>query len=407
MMIETHNNSNEKMFRVLFIIKNSALNRKMNTGIENLAWGLAEKGMAIYIVSGGSKPKDHNYKFSKNVKYFFVDKDGENPINLVRQSVKVIEKYNINIVVGWIKNISTIASVFYNNKIIYIANQGEIAPSSIVYSIFRTMMKRKIGFLDGLILIKNIKKFSKRADKIISISKAVRDSSIKTYNLNINKCLVIPRGIDISIYKKHINKIENNYEKKRLMFAGNIQSSKGIDDLVESLKFVRSPLKLTLCGKVDTTYLEIIKNKVITVNNNSNTNHEIEYLGLLGQKELVMEYNECDFFIFPSHSEGLGKVLIEAMACGAPVICSDIDTFKEIVKDKYNGLMFEVKSSKSLAKAINIYLNDMKMSNLYAENARKTVVEKFSKEFEVDMWQKVIRDEIEVKQMREAKNEHY
>lgn len=65
-----YNTNNTELGRILFVNKQSALNRKMNTGIENLAWGLAERGFSVYIVCGGNKPENINYHFTSNVRYF-------------------------------------------------------------------------------------------------------------------------------------------------------------------------------------------------------------------------------------------------------------------------------------------------------------------------------------------------
>ncbi|MGM0520095.1 MAG: hypothetical protein ACQERD_10675 [Campylobacterota bacterium] len=79
------------MMRVLFVVTNSALNRGMNTGLENLAWGLAERGVEIHVLSGGNRPKTHKYDLPQNVYYHFTGLSGENFLNKYLEVIKSFE----------------------------------------------------------------------------------------------------------------------------------------------------------------------------------------------------------------------------------------------------------------------------------------------------------------------------
>ena len=65
-----------KRIRILFVMKGSALNRGMNTGIENLAWKLADFVYEIHILAGGSEPFQHRYHIPSNVTYHFTGGNG-------------------------------------------------------------------------------------------------------------------------------------------------------------------------------------------------------------------------------------------------------------------------------------------------------------------------------------------
>lgn len=78
---------------------------------------------------------------------------------------------------------------------------------------------------------------------------------------------------------------------------------------------------------------------------------------LLEQRKLAEIYNMLDIFVFPSTSESLGLVAIEAMACGTPVIASDYAAPKYYIVDHQNGLKFTKGNSEELADKICYFMS--------------------------------------------------
>lgn len=372
---------------ILFVVEGSAINRGMNTGLENLAWGLAEQGIEVHILCGGKPNTNHGYRIPENVKYHFTGKKWKNPLNVKQLYKQILEKYNIDVVIGWIINIATLAAITKNKNVIFIPNQGQLAPSSIYVKYLKLVLKRRISFFDAIQIMYYIAKFPTIPKKIISISESVQKSCIRTYSLDPNKCMVIPRGVDTSLFK--YKEREKLNEKPILLFAGNIKPPKGITDLIDSLNYIDKPVKVILCGKGEPEYISFLQTKVESYK----IGHELIFAGPQSQEELSRIYRECDMFVFPSHSEGLGKALIEAMSCGCPIICSDIDTFKEVIIHEENGLMAKVNSPESLAKCIVKYLDDPYLLKKCSINARKTIEEHYSKQVEVDRWLQLLESE--------------
>ena len=78
----------------------------------------------------------------------------------------------------------------------------------------------------------------------------------------------------------------------------------------------------------------------------------VTYHGALKQNELASRYGAMDAFIFPTHRESFGLVAVEALACGTPVLASDIRPVNEVVKNNVNGLLFAVRDEYSIARTI-------------------------------------------------------
>lgn len=99
----------------------------------------------------------------------------------------------------------------------------------------------------------------------------------------------------------------------------------------------------------------------------------------LGHRDDIPDVlKSLDIFVFPSFVEGLGTALIEAMAMEKPVIVSDIPTFRNFIEDRINGLFFTPKDPECLAEKILSLCIDRDLRIKLGENARKTVLEKFS-----------------------------
>ncbi|MCD6287888.1 MAG: glycosyltransferase family 4 protein [Candidatus Hydrogenedentes bacterium] len=112
---------------------------------------------------------------------------------------------------------------------------------------------------------------------------------------------------------------------------------------------------------------------------------QVERLGLgrsvtfLGFRDDVAAIEKAfDVFVMSSHMEGLCTSILDAMACGTPVVATHAGGIPEIVRHEYNGLMVPARDPKSLAEAVVRMLDDRKLAERLAETARNTVIEQFT-----------------------------
>lgn len=92
--------------------------------------------------------------------------------------------------------------------------------------------------------------------------------------------------------------------------------------------------------------------------------------------DIELYFRAADFFILPSHSEGMPNVVLEAMASGIPCIATKVSGIQELIQDGKNGYTFSPGDSKTLGDAVQNTLNDKEGSMGYY--ARKTIEESFS-----------------------------
>ena len=102
--------------------------------------------------------------------------------------------------------------------------------------------------------------------------------------------------------------------------------------------------------------------------------------GRIKQKELVNYYHAADVYVSSSKHESFGKVLIEAMAAGLPVVATATTGSQEIIKDGLNGFLVPIGDSQALARKILYLLNNPAKAKEMGENGRRMVKEKFDQQ---------------------------
>ena len=166
-----------------------------------------------------------------------------------------------------------------------------------------------------------------------------------------------------------------NPQSKIILFgAANIlDRRKGISYLVEALNDLKN-------NYPDTANIEIVifgKNKSFDVNQLPFKVHELHII--TSQHELSELYSRADVFVTPAIEDNLPNTVMEALACGTPVVAFNTGGIPDMVEHKQNGYLAEFKSSKDFAAGIHYILNSGKKNEL-AANARNKVLQNFTNE---------------------------
>jgi len=218
------------------------------------------------------------------------------------------------------------------------------------------------------------------ADKIFSVSEAVKRDAIKRYNLNPEKIQTIYNGIDLNIFKKESENTINEKDVYILGALGRLTEQKGFETLIKAVSKTNNKnylVNIAGVGELETVF----KKQII----NLGLENKIKLLGLVDSRKF---FNEIDFFIFPSYWEGLGLAVLEAAASKKPIIASRIDGVKEIINED-DVLLFTVKDSDDLAKKIDYLIDNFnkpetkeKIDALYQNVTKNFSLEKMISSYE-------------------------
>ena len=147
------------------------------------------------------------------------------------------------------------------------------------------------------------------------------------------------------------------------MYVGNLKPHKNLERLLEAFSKIESKrgLKLILVGKEFQSYSEL-REKIKKLNIEEN----VILTGKVEQDELVHLYNFADVFIFPSLYEGFGLPILEAMACGTKVVCSNSSSLPE-VGGKY-VVYFDPEDVNDMREKIDDSINNNKIHSKKTED---------------------------------------
>lgn len=215
-----------------------------------------------------------------------------------------------------------------------------------------------------------LKKVLKRADVVLAVSNALRHEIIATGVEGIaSKTRLSWNSVDINKFSAKENttfKEENRLEDKPIvLFVGNLIKRKNVESLLEAKKIANSDYYLVIVG--DGPLFKKLNNKVEEENI-----RDVIFTGARDDVENIIP--SCDVLVLPSFSESFGLVLIEALACGKPVIGSNVGGITEII-NKNVGLLVNPNKISSIASAIDEIINDEELRMVLSLNARNRALD--------------------------------
>ncbi len=214
----------------------------------------------------------------------------------------------------------------------------------------------------------------KACDGIITISNSTRND-IQKYYPDLNKPIkVIYPGYNTDIFKKITNiKSKESVIKKYALpknftvFVGTVQPRKNIQGVISAMKF-NHDFNLVVVGKKGWLFDPIFENA-------KNFRNRITFTDYVPDEDLPVIISLADSLILPSFYEGFGIPVVEALACGCPVIVSKNSSLSEAAGNA--GLFVDPHNPKDIAEKISILQNDKKIKNNLINNAQKQIL-KFS-----------------------------
>jgi len=228
--------------------------------------------------------------------------------------------------------------------------------------------------------------YLKRSDALAAVSEGIKDDITSEYGM-AHKVSVVLNGVNTHYFGSVRRNGKNGWLKKEigcnlmLLFVGVLNGRKGEFDLIKAMKRVtveHPDSKLVVIGDGPT------RKFAIEMAGESGLAKKIVFIPSVGPSRMSGFYGASDLFVLPSHSEGLPKALLEAMACGTAAVVSDIPAHRGIIRNGETGYLFRTGDTEDLAATLLAALKGCEARERIAQAARAFVKEHCT-------WQNVAR----------------
>lgn len=218
--------------------------------------------------------------------------------------------------------------------------------------------------------------------KVISISKSVYNHVNNTLKVKQRNSFLIYNGIPLSAKEYNRNKEREKYsissDSFLILFVGRLRIQKSVETLIQAFANIKQNEKYHLIIVGDGE----LRSKLELLSVSLKINKRVQFVGTTPEPEKF--FAMADLFVLPSIFEGLGLVILEAFRSSLPVIASNIEGPKELIKNNFNGLLFEPGNHQQLSSLIESIYSDESLRNNLSKNGYTT----FQNNFEINNYAK-------------------
>ena len=218
------------------------------------------------------------------------------------------------------------------------------------------------------------------SDKLIAVSRTVMKHVIEDLGTPSSKIVVIPNGVDMGVY------LPNAQRGKDIIvtYIGRLIANKGPHFLVQAAPDIlknHPEVHFYIIGDGP------LKDKLIKDVMFRKLEDRFHFFGSV--PDVLPFLRASTVFVRPSLTEGMSLAVLEAMACGLPIVASDVEGNAEIVENAVNGCLVPPADSKALAEAVGFLLGNREVANTMGKNARKTAERLYD-------WKRIAEQTLEV-----------
>ncbi len=212
-------------------------------------------------------------------------------------------------------------------------------------------------------------------ERVIAISEAVKKHLMLDFYLPEERVKLVHNGIDIDRFKVLPRRSDPDHKDRTVGIIARLSTVKGHKYLIGAMSEVIREFddaRLFIFGQGK------IKYELVRQAESLNISEKVFFLPSISNTPEVLQ--EIDIFVMPSVQEGLGLSILEALACGIPVVASNVGGIPSIIKHDVSGLLVEPGNSMALAGAIMRLMEDRNLAMRLGQKGRQEVEERFNRE---------------------------
>jgi len=232
-----------------------------------------------------------------------------------------------------------------------------------------------------------VKQSLKWTDLVLTISESSKQDIVNYLNVEPERIYVTPLAsrydstyLNEKVNAQRINPVNYDFYKPYILFVSTIEPRKNITTLISAFNQLKQKYKiehqLVLIGQKGWRYQPIFSEI-----ERSPWKDQIHHLNYLSDEMVALFYSRADVFAYPSHYEGFGLPVLEAMTLGAPVVTSNTSSLPEVAGDA--ALLVDPKDSTNLAEAILRVISDSQL--------RHELIQKGKERAKLYSWEKTAK----------------
>lgn len=282
------------------------------------------------------------------------------------------------------------------------------------------LMKNRVGGLgevEGDYRIRGEREVLRNADQVIAATPAELAQLQWIYEVKTDHVTIIPPGVDLSHFypipvdeaREYLG-ITDHYQ--RVLFVGRIEPLKGIETLLQAAALMRGngalvfdPVRISIIGGDASVSEDVMSHemaRLLRLREELDLENLVTFLGKRSQEILPYYYSAADVVVVPSHYESFGMVALEAMACGTPVVASQIGGLAYLVQDGETGFHIPDQQPELMAEKLTMLLNNGEMHVRFGENAAR-YAQKYSWEIITEQILKLYQSSINIYKKEEGR----
>jgi len=195
-------------------------------------------------------------------------------------------------------------------------------------------------------------------DMIVVPAVRERENLIHLYNAEAQKIAVIPCGVNLDLFQP-MDRIacrkllDIRPDSVVALFVGRFAPLKGIDALLGAIAYLKKKMLHIHLLVVGGDGPDAPGTRALTrLVKGLDIQDRVAFAGRIDQKQLPVYYSACDLLVLPSHYESFGLVVLEAMACGTPVVATTVGAVETIIRPGINGMIVGQPSCDRVARGI-------------------------------------------------------
>jgi D-inositol-3-phosphate glycosyltransferase len=236
-----------------------------------------------------------------------------------------------------------------------------------------------IGENEPKLRIESEKEVISGCDHIIASTAREKQDLVKLYGASADKISVLPCGVNLDLFqpidRETARKELGLDHQKVILFVGRMDPLKGLEQLLTAMTYMdgdRPPLLMIVGGDSQSrSQIQALQH----LTKQLNIEERVRFVGPVAQSRLPLYYSASDVCAIPSHYESFGMVALESLACGTPIVATNVGGMRNIIRHAEMGRIVHDNSPYNLANEISVLLYQREDKAQHIQTRRDKITE--------------------------------